>query len=125
MVANKNTYVASAAVEARDDGAVVLDEFAIGAGKLAGAGASVRSLAGVEASAAVLARLVVGAVVEVLVAEQAAPALVAVALPRLLAGTVIAARVPDALVAQLSLPSGVAPLTSESRSYTISTPCYN
>ena len=51
----------------------------------------------------------VGAVVEVLVAEEAAPALVAVALVRLLAGAVHAARVADALVAEPARPALLAP----------------
>lgn len=70
--------------------------------------AGVRSLAGVEAGAAVHARLVIRAVVEVLVAEQAAPALVAQALPGLLAATVKTARVSHALVAVRSFPTVVA-----------------
>ena len=51
---------------------------------------------------------VVGAVVEVLVTEQASPALLAVTLPRLVAGAVQAARVAHALVAQRALPSQAA-----------------
>ena len=49
------------------------------------------------------------AVVEVLVAEEAAPALVAVALVRLLAGAVHAAGVADALVAEPPRPALLAP----------------
>ena len=111
---------APAAVQARDHRAVVLDEFAVGAGELGRTVARVRALARVEARAAVLARLVVGAVVEVLVAEQAAPALVAVALPRLLARAVQAARIADALVAQLALPAQFAPATSTTKKKTTS-----
>lgn len=51
------------------------------------------------------ARLVVGAVVEVLVAEEAAPALLAIALPGFLAHTVQAAGVTDALIAEPPLPT--------------------
>ena len=47
----------------------------------------------------------VGAVVEVLVAEEASPALVAVALVRLVARAVHAARVADALVAEPASPT--------------------
>lgn len=104
------TYHANTAVEASDHVAVVVGQLAVGAGKLGRARASVRALARVEASAAVLARLVVRAVVEVLVAEQAAPSFVAVALPGLLTGAVKAARIAYALVAQLSLPSKLAPI---------------
>ena len=50
------------------------------------------------------------AVVEVLVAEEAAPPLVAVALVRLLAGAVHAARVADALVAEPPSPALLAPV---------------
>ena len=51
----------------------------------------------------------VGAVVEVLVAEESSPALVAVALVRLVAGAVHAARVADALVAEPAGPALLAP----------------
>lgn len=50
----------------------------------------------------------VGAVVEILVAEETAPAFMAVAMVGLLAGSVEAARVADALVALLSLPAELA-----------------
>ena len=55
----------------------------------------------------------VGAVVEVLVAEESSPALVAVALVRLVAGAVHAARVADALVAEPPGPALLAPGTEE------------
>ncbi len=67
-------------------------------------------MASVEAGAAVLAGLVIGAVVEIVIAKQTAPTIVAVALPRLLAGAVHTAWIADALVAQLSLPSQFAPI---------------
>lgn len=73
-------------------------------------------LARVEARAAVLARLVVRAVVQVLVAEQSAPALVADALPLLLARSVHASRVQLALLAQRALPSFLAAATEKKRS---------
>lgn len=81
---------------------------AVGACESGFALACVRSLACVEAGASVLAGLVVGAVVQVLVAEQTTPALVALALPRLFAGSVHASWVSFAFCAQSSLPSGVA-----------------
>jgi hypothetical protein len=56
---------------------------------------------------------VIGAVVEILIAKQTAPTLVAVALPRLLAGAVQTTWIADALVAQLSLPSQFAPIQFE------------
>jgi hypothetical protein len=49
-------------------------------------------------------------VVNYLIAEETAPTFVAVALPRLLACSMKAARIADALVAQLSLPSQFAPV---------------
>lgn len=81
---------------------------AIGAREAGLALARVRALARIKADAAVLAWLVIGAVVQVLVAEQAAPALVTDALPRLLARAVHAARIRFAFVAQRPLPAGVA-----------------
>lgn len=72
------------------------------------AGAGVGSLARVSASATVLARPVVRAEVEVLVAEKAAPALHAVALPGLRAGAMQAAGVPCALFARWTLPANPA-----------------
>jgi hypothetical protein len=101
----------SAAVETRDDGgAIIFDQFAIGSSVLGRTGAEVGTLASVEAGAAVLAGLVIGAVVEILIAKQTAPTHVAVALPRLLARAVHTAWIADALVAQLSLPSQFAPI---------------
>ena len=99
------TYGTSSTIEARDDSTVVFEQLAIGARMLSWTGASVRSLSSVKAGATVLARLVVGAVVEILVAKEAAPSFIAIALVGLLAGAVKAARVADALVAQLSLPA--------------------
>ena len=81
---------------------------AVGAGVAWRAGAGVGSLAGVPACGAVAAGLVVGAVVEVLVAEETAPALVAATLVGLLAGAVHAAGVELALVAVRAGPAGLA-----------------
>lgn len=81
---------------------------AIGAHESRLALAGVRALAGVEAGAAVLAGLVIRAVVEVLVAEQTAPAFVALALPGFLAGAVHTARIGFAFCAESALPAGVA-----------------
>ena len=58
-----------------------------------------------------MARPVVGAVVEVLVAEHAAPAVEAVALVGLGAGAVHAAGIPLALVAAGALPAVLASAT--------------
>lgn len=81
---------------------------ALGTGEPGRTLARVRALTGVEAGSTVLARLVVGAKVQILVAEQSAPTFVAQALPRFLAGSVHAPRVRFALIAQLPLPSGLA-----------------
>lgn len=66
---------------------------------------SVAPLTGVGACGTILAWLVVSAVVQVLVAEKAAPAFLAVALPWLLTGTVQAAWVSDALITVPPLPT--------------------
>lgn len=70
--------------------------------------ASVRTLSGVEASSSILTRFVVGAEVQILIAEQSTPAFVAEALPGLLAGPVYASRIGFTLVAQGTLPAGLA-----------------
>lgn len=80
-------------------------DLAVGAAVAGLAGTGVTPLAGVGAGGPVRARLVVGAVVEVLVAEEAAPALLAIALPGFLAHTVQAAGVTDALIAEPPLPT--------------------
>lgn len=66
-------------------GAIVNLTLAVSAREARGTVACVRALARVEARAVVPAGPVVGAVVEILVAEEPAPALVAQAVPRLLA----------------------------------------
>lgn len=97
-------YLTRSAVEAGLMGAVVNLTLAVGAREARGTVARVRALARVEARAVVPARPVVGTVVEVLVAEEPAPALVAQAVPRLLARAVQAAGVTLALVALRALP---------------------
>lgn len=88
-------------------------DLAVGAHESGLAVASVRALSGVEADALVLARLVIRAVVQVLVAEQSSPSLVALALPGFLAGSVYASRVRLAFCAQRSLPAVVATVMVE------------
>lgn len=78
--------------------------------------ARVGSLSGVEAGGAVLAGLVVGAIVEVLVAEEAAPSFAAVALPGFLARPVLAAGITQAVGAQRTAPTAGTPET-RSRNY--------
>lgn len=87
-------------------GAGVVDLLAGRPGESVGAGAPVLVGRGVLAGAAVLAGLVGAAVVEVLVAEDAAPVGVADALPaRAVAVAVLAARVRGALVAEIAAPA--------------------
>lgn len=81
--------------------------FAIGSLEPSFTVAGVRPQSGVVASPAVLARLVVGAIIEILVAEQTTPTFVADALPLLLACPVQTSGIPFALVAQLSCPTPV------------------
>ena len=87
---------------------VLHPRLAVPPGESNGAGAGV-VLARVEAGGAVVARSVLGAEVEVDVAEVAAPAAVAVAGVGPAAGAVLAARVDLALVALGSCPSYPAP----------------
>lgn len=75
--------------------------------------ARVRALARVEAGATMSARPVVGAVVEVLVAEESAPTFVAQAVPGLLARAVQTTGVALALVAQSSFPTVVTSGTTQ------------
>ena len=72
-------------------------------------GASVGTLSSVEAGTPVATRAMVGAVVEVLVAEKASPSLVTEAVPRLPAAAVEAPGVPLAFVAESALPTAVTP----------------
>lgn len=69
---------------------------------------SVAAWSTIVTSSSLKAWFVIRAVVEVLVAEQSAPALLADTVPGSRAGPVHAARVPLALVAQLALPARVA-----------------
>lgn len=105
-------YRASSAVEAWNNSAVVFEQLAVSSRVFSRTSAGVGALARVEASAAVLARFVIGAVVKILVAEQTTPTLVAVALPRLLARTVQATWIANTLVAQFALPSQFASIES-------------
>lgn len=110
--------VAGGTVEAAEEGARGGGRAQVGFALLPSvalrAAAGEETLAGVEAGAAVAAGPVVGAVVEVQVAEETAPALVAQTLPRLVAGAVVAARVLQTLVAPRPRPSLLAPGTRAS-----------
>lgn len=74
--------------------------------------ACVRSLAGVGAGSAVVTRLVIGAEVEILVAEKSAPALLADALPLIVAGSMHTSWIHFTLV---TIRSPVSALASVSR----------
>lgn len=78
---------ACAVVEARIDDAVFDFNLAVGAEKAGWTLACVRTLSGVRAGSAVVTRLVIGAEVQVLVAEQSTPALLADAFPLHIAGS--------------------------------------
>lgn len=67
--------------------------------------ARIQALASVEAGAAIHAGTMVRAVVQILIAEQTAPALVAYAVPGLVACAMHAARIRSALIAQRSSPA--------------------
>jgi len=109
--------IASGTVEAAEKGAGGGGRAQVGFALLAcvalRAAAGEETLTGVKAGAAVAAGPVVGAVVEVLVAEKPAPALVAQTLPRLVAGAVVAAWVLQTLVAPRPSPPLFAPGTQK------------
>lgn len=99
-------FVTGRSVQAGVGRARVVDLFTRGSGEAVRTRAQVVVRRGVEARAAVLARLVGTAVVEVLVAEDTAPVGVADALPaRAVAVAVLAARIGRALVAQVAAPA--------------------
>lgn len=100
-----NTDVAAASVLAGVAAALVGLDLAAAPGKARPAGAGEAPLARVGAGGPILAGMVVGAVVEVLVAEEPAPAFLAVALPGLHTRAVEAAWVTHALLAQGPLPA--------------------
>lgn len=98
--------VTGRAVQAGAGGARIVDLLASGPGKAVRTRATVLIGRGVLASTAVLARLVGAAVVEVLVAQNAAPVGVADALPtRTVAVAVLAAGIRHALIAQFASPT--------------------
>lgn len=106
--------LASTSIGAQVVGAFIGDaDLAVGSGPSRRTGTSVRTLAGVEASGAIVAGLVIGAVVQVLVAKKTAPAFFAVASPRFITGSMLASRVSDTIVAEGSLPTIPAPLKRE------------
>ena len=86
---------------------------AIGTRPARSARTGVRALASIEASGSVLAGPVVGAVVQVLIAKEAAPAFLAMASPGLVAGSMLATRIPDTVGAECSGPTIPAPLKRE------------
>ena len=84
-------------------------DFAVGTGPTGRTRTGVRTLAGVEASGSIVARLVIGTVVQVLVAKKAAPAFFAVASPGFIASSMLASRVSNAVIAEGSLVTISAP----------------
>lgn len=90
--------------------AVTLAEFqlAVHTGVARAAGAGVTPLPAVGARRSILARGVVGAVVEVLVTEQTSPALITGTLPGGAAGAMTTAIVGDTFIAQAALPTWTA-----------------
>lgn len=79
--------------------------FAIGTGPSRGTGTSIRTLTGIETGGAILTRLVICAIVQILVAKKAAPAFFANASPRFVAFSVLATRVSHTFRAKISRPS--------------------
>lgn len=118
-----DTHLARTTVQARESRGTVQSrstgqaqvDVALGPGEVGRTRARVKALARVEARAAVLARRVVGTVVQVLVAEHATPSLFAQTLPRLLAVTVHATRVYLTLVTSGSRPTGVTSATRKEK----------
>lgn len=98
------THVTAASVLAWVAVTLVDLQFTVGAPESWPAGARVTALAGVGAGGPVGAWLVVGAVVQVLIAEQTSPAFLADALPRLTACSMEAAWVAHTLIAVRPLP---------------------
>lgn len=107
-VAARSTVLARSTVEARMMGTVIQFPLTVGSCKPRGAAARVRTLSSVEACPAMSAWLMVCAVIEILVAEQAAPTFIAEAVPGLLAGPVETSWIPLALVTKPPFPSAVA-----------------
>lgn len=99
------TYIAAASILARVAVTFIGLQLTVGAAKAWPACAGVAALTRVGAGRPVGTGFVIGAVVEVLVAEEAPPALLAVALPRLGACSVKATWVADAFIAEGALPA--------------------
>lgn len=98
--------VAGRAVQARAGRARIVDLLASGPGKAVRARATILIWRGVLARAAVLTRFVGAAIVEVLVAQYAAPIGIADALPaRTVAVAVLATGIRHALIAELAAPA--------------------
>lgn len=99
------THIAAASIFARVAVTFVGLQLTVGAAKAWPARAGVAALTRVGAGRPVGTGFVIGAVVEVLVTEEAPPALLAVALPRLAACSVEATWVADAFIAGGALPA--------------------
>lgn len=105
MVGGIRVSRAGAAVRARRFQTVVDQVLAFQAGKSFRTFAGITTLSGVEACAPVAAGFVIRAEVEVLIAKQAAPSLVAHTIPRFHATAVNASGIPLALIAERPFPS--------------------
>lgn len=86
---------------------------AIGTGVAGRTATRIRALAGIKASAAVSARLMVRTVIQILITKQSAPAFVAQAFPRFLTCTVQASRVTFAFGTETSSPAEMASETQK------------
>lgn len=117
----KITHFTRRSIQARLMRTIAQLHVAIGTGIAGRAATSIRALTGIEASAAVSARLMIRTIIQILITKQSAPAFVAQAFPRFLACTVQASRIPFAFAAQTSFPADMA---SEKRQkiYTVSSP---
>ncbi len=104
VVSQSAAYVATSSVLARVAVALVGLDFAGFATEARLADAGVAALTGVGTGGVIHAGLVIGAEVQILVAEQASPAFLASALKGLVAGAMQAPRVSLALVAEGALP---------------------
>lgn len=108
ILAHLYTYITTSSVLAGVAVTLVGFQLTVGSSEAGSAGAGVAALARVGAGCTVGTGLVVGAVVEVLVTEEAPPSLLTVTLPWLAARPVEAARVANAFITGGALPAHAA-----------------
>lgn len=99
------TYIAAASIFAWVTGAFIALNLAVGSRVSGSAVAGIAPLTGIGAAGSILAWFMVGAVVQVLVAEQATPAFLAGAFKWLRARSVQTAGVSHTLITEPTLPS--------------------